>query len=85
MRNTYSCPQYWNGDILRMINKFEAPYKNFREFDELSVFISRQIANGKIIGWFQGEEWSLALVRLEQKHTRGSKKSCNAKNAELEN
>lgn len=54
MRNTYLGPQYWDGDILRTINKFEAPHEHFIEFDDLSVFISGKIADGKIVGWFQG-------------------------------
>ena len=54
MMNSYLGPQYWDGDILRVINKFQAPYQHFPEFNEMSSFISRQIADGKIVGWFQG-------------------------------
>jgi len=54
MMNGYLGPQFWDGDTLSVINKFQAPHRYYSDFNEMSIFISRQIADGKIIGWFQG-------------------------------
>jgi carbamoyltransferase len=47
-------PSYSDKDILKTINSYEASYTHFDDFNECSSFVSERIAEGKVIGWFQG-------------------------------
>jgi carbamoyltransferase len=53
MNYSYLGPQYSDKDILRAINKYEAGYDYFKNFDDLSLVVSKKIAEGNVIGWFQ--------------------------------
>jgi carbamoyltransferase len=50
----YLGPEYSNSDIEIMNQKFNANFKTFEYFNDLSADIAQKIANGNIIGWFQG-------------------------------
>lgn len=53
MNHSYLGPQYSDKDILRVINKYEAPNDYFKNFNDLTAVVSQKIAEGSIIGWFQ--------------------------------
>ncbi len=48
-------PSYADKDILKTINSYEASYTHFDAFNECSSFVSERLAEGKVIGWFQGK------------------------------
>jgi carbamoyltransferase len=54
MNHCYLGPQYSDKDILKTINKYEAQYEFYKNFDDLSILVSQKIAEGNVIGWFQG-------------------------------
>ncbi|MFY0626733.1 MAG: carbamoyltransferase [Reichenbachiella sp.] len=54
MNNGYLGPQYSNIEIERVLNGLDVPFKYFEKFEDLSAIVSQKIADGKIIGWFQG-------------------------------
>ncbi len=47
-------PQFTGRDILRAVHKYAAGYKYFENFEELTSTVSEKIAEGNVIGWFQG-------------------------------
>jgi carbamoyltransferase len=47
-------PQYGPSDIERVARKFDAPYRLYSHFSELTRDVSRLLAEGNVIGWFQG-------------------------------
>ena len=53
MKNAYLGPEYRHAHIQRLIRRINIPCRYFSGFDELAVFISRLLAQGKVIGWFQ--------------------------------
>src|SRR5260221_9294244 len=54
MKGAYLGPSYTDKDIRRTINAYEATHQYFDDFNECSSFVSKRIAEGKVIGWFQG-------------------------------
>lgn len=46
-------PEYSDKDILGTINKYEAQYEFYNNYDDLSLIVSQKIAEGNVIGWFQ--------------------------------
>ena len=58
MHGSYLGPEFEKGEILRMTRKFGAPYRYFNAFDDLCRETAGHIAEGSIVGWFQGRmEW----------------------------
>jgi carbamoyltransferase len=53
MNYSYLGPQYSDKDIFRAINKYEAKYEYYKNFDDLTLVVSQKIADGNVIGWFQ--------------------------------
>jgi carbamoyltransferase len=53
MKNAYLGPRYDDKHILNMIHRYDAVFTHFVNDDDLSMFVSRQIADGKVVGWFQ--------------------------------
>lgn len=53
MKHCYLGPQYSEKDIMRVINKYEAPYDYFENFNDLTQVVSKRIAEGNVVGWFQ--------------------------------
>jgi carbamoyltransferase len=53
MNHSYLGPQYSDKDILKSINKYEAQYELYKNYDDLSLIVSQKIAEGNVIGWFQ--------------------------------
>jgi carbamoyltransferase len=54
MRNAYLGPEYSEKDILNTAQKFNAPFRRFEKFSDLTAQVSKKIADGNIVGWFQG-------------------------------
>lgn len=54
MNNAQLGPQFTDAEIARTLTRYEAQYSYFDDFSELSPVVSRLLADGKIIGWFQG-------------------------------
>ena len=54
MQGAYLGPEYNDQDILGLIYKYDATYTHFENFDELTKGLSTIIADGKVVGWFQG-------------------------------
>jgi carbamoyltransferase len=47
-------PEFSNRDIRRTLDRYEAVGKQYGDFCELARDVAAQLAEGKIIGWFQG-------------------------------
>ncbi|MBN1479541.1 hypothetical protein EH223_16600 [candidate division KSB1 bacterium] len=54
MQGAYLGPEYDAKDILKVAQKFKAKYKHYDNFDLLAQDVARLIADGNVIGWFQG-------------------------------
>lgn len=53
MNYSYLGPQFSDNDILHAINKYEAQYDYYENFNDLTLVVSQKIAEGNVIGWFQ--------------------------------
>lgn len=47
-------PSFMNKEIERVLRRHDLTYDHFNDFDHLINIVAEQIANGKVIGWFQG-------------------------------
>jgi len=47
-------PEFTDKDIQKIIQKYNAKANHFQDFDELTNETASFLANGKIVGWFQG-------------------------------
>ena len=54
MKGAYLGPRFSQIDIERVINRHSGTYKKFISFDMLCDHVAESIANGKVVGWFQG-------------------------------
>jgi carbamoyltransferase len=54
MNGTYLGPEYSDGEILRMNRKLKAVDEKYENFDELVTFVANRLAEGNVVGWFQG-------------------------------
>ncbi|KAF0195973.1 MAG: putative Carbamoyltransferase [Bacteroidetes bacterium] len=54
MKGAYLGPEFSGIDIERTARKYNAKYQFYNNFDELSAKVAGLIAEGKVIGWFQG-------------------------------
>ncbi|MGQ9617356.1 MAG: carbamoyltransferase family protein [Candidatus Aminicenantia bacterium] len=58
MKGSYLGPEYSELDIVKTLRKYKAPYKYFEDLDELSEHVANLLAEGNVVGWFQGRmEW----------------------------
>jgi carbamoyltransferase len=55
MKGAYLGPEFSSCEIDSMNKKFSAIFTKYEDFIELSDFVSSKIAQGNIIGWFQGK------------------------------
>ncbi len=56
MKHAYWGPEYNNDQILKIIMKNKLSYKLINNNNEICKRVSKLIANGSVIGWFQGRE-----------------------------
>ena len=54
MKGTYLGPEFNKKDTLGIIRKYNAQYKHFEHFNELTKVVAEKISEGNVIGWFQG-------------------------------
>ena len=54
MRGAYLGPEFSPDEIERAVRKYEAPFHYFEDFDELCGVAAERLAEGKVVGWFQG-------------------------------
>jgi carbamoyltransferase len=54
MKGAYLGPGYDSSDILKAARKYGAKFKRYDDFDELKRDAARSLAEGKVVGWFQG-------------------------------
>ncbi|MFA5792132.1 MAG: carbamoyltransferase [Candidatus Paceibacterota bacterium] len=58
MKGSYLGPEYSDKDIENTAHTYNAPYKHFQDFNDLLDVVSNLLADGKVVGWFQGRmEW----------------------------
>jgi carbamoyltransferase len=53
MKGSYLGPQYSDKEMMRYLRKYEPSREYFQNFGELSTTVSKKIAEGNVIGWFQ--------------------------------
>lgn len=53
MKNAFLGPSFSNTEIEKILKHLNAKYTFYDDFDKLTDVISKQLANGKIAGWFQ--------------------------------
>jgi carbamoyltransferase len=53
LQTAYLGPAYTDNDVHPLISRHNTPHRYFTGFDDLAVFVAKQLAQGKVIGWFQ--------------------------------
>ncbi len=54
MKGAYLGPEYDDKNITGMIRKYKAKYEYYDNFEELTKFTAFKLADGNVVGWFQG-------------------------------
>jgi carbamoyltransferase len=54
MQGAFLGPSFSEKEIERMSKKAKAVFTRYDDFDELAVTVAGHIAEGKVVGWFQG-------------------------------
>ncbi len=54
MNGTYLGPDYSEKEIQSMNKRTNARYKKYDNFNELTTFVASKLAEGNVVGWFQG-------------------------------
>ena len=54
MQGSYLGPAFPDKTVQNLIRKYNAPHQYFEDFDELTNVVAQKIADGNVIGWFQG-------------------------------
>lgn len=54
MQGAYLGPEFGAGEILRVARRFQAPYRHYPDFAELTKEVAALLAQGQVVGWFQG-------------------------------
>lgn len=54
MNGTYLGPDYSEKEIQSMNKRTNARFKKYDDFNELTVFVASKLAEGNVVGWFQG-------------------------------
>src|SRR5258706_5717888 len=58
MQGAFLGPEFSSLDVRRLAKKYQAPYKEYADFDVLCKDVGGLLADGQVIGWFQGRmEW----------------------------
>ena len=53
MNGSYLGPCFTDKEILNHLRKYEPDYKYFENFDKMLSVVSKKIAEGNVVGWFQ--------------------------------
>ena len=54
MQGAYLGPEYADKDTLGVVRKYQAKFRHFEDFEELTKVVAAKIAEGNVVGWFQG-------------------------------
>jgi carbamoyltransferase len=54
MQGAYLGPEFGADDIVRLARRHRAPYKRFSDYDDLIREVAQIMAQGNVVGWFQG-------------------------------
>ncbi len=54
MAGAYLGPEFSPVECKRVALKYQAPFTEFNTFEDLCVNVSQLLANGNVVGWFQG-------------------------------
>jgi carbamoyltransferase len=54
MMGTYLGPAFGDKEIGRTVRRYGAPHTRFSEFDALAEHVADLLADGNVVGWFQG-------------------------------
>lgn len=54
MKGAYLGPEFTETDTLGVIRRYDAKHQYFEDFDELTNVVAKKIAEGNVVGWFQG-------------------------------
>lgn len=54
MQGSYLGPQFSEKEVSQMAKKYKAIYKEYTDFQELSQETAQILAEGNVVGWFQG-------------------------------
>jgi carbamoyltransferase len=58
MQGSYLGPEFGPGEIQRVARRHRAPFRHYPDFDELCHEVAALLAQGQVVGWFQGRmEW----------------------------
>jgi carbamoyltransferase len=54
MKAAFLGPEYLDKDILNAVRRYDATYEYFSDFNELCTLVGQKLAEGNVVGWFQG-------------------------------
>ena len=54
MQGAYLGPEFGDAEILRLARRYRAPNRHYPEFGELIKEVAALMAQGQVVGWFQG-------------------------------
>ena len=54
MKGAYLGPEFGESEILGVVRRYDAKHQYFEDFDELTKVVAKKIADGNVVGWFQG-------------------------------
>ncbi len=54
MHGAYLGPGFSDQDVIQLCRKYEAPFQCYAEFGELADKVAAILAEGQVVGWFQG-------------------------------
>ena len=76
MRGSFLGPSYTNEEIETFLRSKEAPYERLHD-DELFDRVAEELAQGKVVGWFQGSNgiWPAGVGRTEHTWRRAGSKN----------
>jgi carbamoyltransferase len=58
MQGSYLGPEFGADEVQRVARRHRAPYRHYPEFDDLIRDVAQLLAQGQVVGWFQGRlEW----------------------------
>jgi carbamoyltransferase len=56
MQGAYLGPEFSEQDIALVARKYQAVYQRFDDFDELARHTAQLLAEGQVVGWYQGRQ-----------------------------
>ena len=54
MKGSYLGPEYSDDDVMKVVKKYGASYKYFKDSQALSHEVAQRLSEGNVIGWMQG-------------------------------